>query len=154
MSARRHIAELKINISFLEEEVDCLERKNAALSAILNAVWSGNRNGRHDDEGHARKRVEEALQDSSLVSAAITVIKQALEAKSLVELPIGWNEISSLPNENMLQRCLAILEAVSHNHCTVGEALESFSRLAEQQPKLWHQFDAILAGPAAFKQCS
>lgn len=154
MSARRHIAELKINISFLEEEVDCLERENAALRAILYAALSGNRhNGRYDD-GRARERVEEALQDSSLVSAAITVIKQALEAKSLVELPIGWNEISSLPNENMLQRCLAILEAVSHNHCTVGEALESFSRLAEQQPKLWHQFDAILAGPAAFKQCS
>jgi hypothetical protein len=142
------MSKLRREISVLEGQVVCLEEKNAALRATLRAALSGDRhNGRHDDEGHARKRVEDALQDSSLVSAAITVIGQAL--KSPDKPPIGWSVIL-VPDADTLQRCLTILEAVSHNHCTVGEALESFSRLAEQQPKLWSQIDAIFAGPVLF----
>ena len=154
VSARRLVHKLQTEISALVGRVVCLEDENAALRAILRAVLSGDgHNGRQPEKeiDSARKRVTDALKDTLLVSAAKTVIGQALRAKNPDELPIGWNEISSLPDKDMLQRCLVILEAVSNNR--QAEALASLSRLAEQHPELWCQIDAIFADPARFKQC-
>ena len=154
VSARRLVHKLQTEISALVGRVVCLEDENAALRAILRAVLSGDgHNGRQPEKeiDSARKRVTDALKDTLLVSAAKTVIGQALRAKNPDELPIGWNEISSLPDKDTLQRCLVILEALLHNGCR-ADAQASLSRLAEQHHELWRQFDAILADPALFEQ--